>query len=273
MRVARVILAVPVALATGGCLSVTTLVRVKADGSGTLQRTAITNPQALDVLMEEADRQAGTPKGEKPGGPVEPSVPSPQLSEAETRALAAEFGEGVTFLSLESIDKPDARGATINLAFADVRTLRINPTNRFRAGGTVAPPKPEDFVRFRFGKAFSGNPQLTVIMGGLKADPSKPSRLPKDAKELALAQRVFKGMRLLVAVDVEGTVVKSTSPFVQGSRVTLMDLEFDKLLAAPDLQRLASFLPGSVEDVRAGLKGFSGLKLTLDPEVQIEFAK
>jgi hypothetical protein len=86
-----------------------------------------------------------------------------------------------------------------------------------------------------------------------------------------MMKQMFKGMRILVAVDVEGKVVKTNSPYVEGNRVTIIDFDFEKLMENPNVPNLDPIFEGSLDDARKALKGVKGIKMNVDPEVQVEF--
>jgi hypothetical protein len=280
MRLLRLTLAVPLALTAVGCINLQTIVKVKPDGSGTLHQTLTMNPQAMEAMMEGMARSMGgeVKKGDKPAAKMEKKT-VPGTSAAEAKAKAAEFGEGVTFTSVDPIEKPDAMGATLNFAFKDVNKLHINPKPDKPGKGmgmgapAAAEEKPEDRVKFRFAKAASGNPQLTVVMGEMKREPKKDATPtpPTGPEELAMMKQMFKGMRILMAVDVDGKVVKTNSPYVEGNRITIIDFDFEKLMENPNLKSLDPIFEGSLDDARTALKGVKGVKMNLEPEVQIEF--
>jgi hypothetical protein len=85
-----------------------------------------------------------------------------------------------------------------------------------------------------------------------------------------MAKQMLGGMRLAIAVEPEGTLVKTNSPFVDGRKVTLLDLSFDQLMGnEAAFARLQT--ARTPEDLRAVMKEVPGLKMTLDPQVTIEF--
>jgi hypothetical protein len=90
-----------------------------------------------------------------------------------------------------------------------------------------------------------------------------------------LVMQMFKGLHLGLAVNVEGKVVKTNSPYVEGSKVTLMDIDFDPLLSdEKGFKALSGKMDAAMGDDRKmmeALKGIKGLKITTDPEVSIEF--
>ena len=87
---------------------------------------------------------------------------------------------------------------------------------------------------------------------------------------------MFKGLHMGMAVDVEGKIVKTNSPYVEGSKVTLMDIDFDPLFSdEKGFKALSEKLEKSMGDERKtmeALKGFKGLRIVTEPEVSIEFA-
>jgi hypothetical protein len=176
MRFLRMTLALPLAASTVGCINLQTIVKVKPDGSGTMHQTMTMNPQAMEGMMEA---MAGkVTKNDKPAGKAEKKT-LPGTSAAEAKAKAAEFGEGVTFTSVDPIEKPDAMGATLNFAFKDVNKLTINPKPDKPGKAMGAPAseeKPEDRLKFRFARAASGNPQ------GSRARRLQPPRSPKSSR-------------------------------------------------------------------------------------------
>ena len=45
-----------------------------------------------------------------------------------------------------------------------------------------------------------------------------------------MLKQMFGGAHVTIAVEPAGTLVRTTSPFVDGSRVTLLDIDLDRLL-------------------------------------------
>jgi len=76
------------------------------------------------------------------------------------------------------------------------------------------------------------------------------------------------GLKIKTVVEVNGALVKTSSPHVAGSVVTLMEMDFDALDEAA-LRKLAE-APGNGPPTAAMVKGIKGIKVS-DPEVMIEF--
>ena len=65
--------------------------------------------------------------------------------------------------------------------------------------------------------------------------------------------------------------MQTSSPFVDGNRVTLVDVDIDRAAADPDLAKKLQSITRP-EDAKAAINSIPGLKITLDPEITIEFA-
>jgi len=252
----------------GGCLQSATLVRVNADGSGTVEERLLLTKAAVAQLT-----QLAAMGGEK-GKPFDP------FSEEDARKAAADLGPDVKFVSSTPIKTETAEGRSIVYAFTDINRLRVNQSPA-APGGMKPNPKPStkpesagDNLRFSLQRSATGSALLTITM--------PPFKMPTDSmpggdaggatspEQLAMVKQLFAGMRIVVAVQPAGRIIKSSSPYVDGQTVTLLDVPVDQLMnneaAFGAVQRAKT-----VEDLRAALKGVPGLKVALDPEITIEF--
>ena len=86
-----------------------------------------------------------------------------------------------------------------------------------------------------------------------------------------MLKKMLDGLKIAVDVEVAGPIVKTNSPYVQGNRVTLLEMDFTQVLA--DQQQLAQLSqPTSLEEAKQALKNIKGFKVNLDHELTIEFA-
>jgi len=279
MRSARILSVPALFLITAGCLSSTTLIRVRPDGGGTVVETVTMSPERFNQI---AGMKAMLPAGTPGAATAEP------FSEAEARAKAGRLGPGVTFVGSEKIETPQARGLKATYAFNDVTKLRVSEKPSAPAGSASAPARggdvPEE-IAFRFAKQPGGTALLTVVFPKARnpvarpALPAAPAPLagPTPAgpgpQQASMIREMFKGLKIDMAVEVEGRLVKTSSPFVDGSVVTLFDLDFDSLLANDAvLKQLQGPVNNSVEEAKKLARSAPGVKVNADPEVTIEFA-
>ncbi len=71
--------------------------------------------------------------------------------------------------------------------------------------------------------------------------------------------------------EVAGRIVKTNSPHVQGSRVTLVNMNFNDMLADESLLQKLQRVE-SLEQAKTVLKGVKGFTFNFDREVNVEFA-
>ena len=94
MRLLRLIAVLIATTGLTACLDSTTIVKVKPDGSGTVEQTTLMNTAALKGMMGGQSPQGGQVNG-------------PMMSKEELERMATRMGEGVRLVSTEPI-KGDA---------------------------------------------------------------------------------------------------------------------------------------------------------------------
>ena len=246
-----------------GCFQATTVIHVRADGSGTIEQRTLLTETAIDQLRTFAILGGGNADS------VDPT------SEAQARALAASIGPGVVYVSSAPITAPKAQGREALYSFADVTQLRISEQPALpgsvklpaSVGGDSTP------ISFALDRKPDGNVVLRIIVPRPAVFPTGPKGEPQPPtlEQITKVKALLAGARLTVAVEPEGKLVQTSSPFVEGNRVTLIDIDIDRAAADPDLaKKLQS--PKTLEETKAAINSVPGFKITLDPEITIEFA-
>jgi hypothetical protein len=272
---ARVRLAalIGVAALTSGCITALTNIKLRPDGSGTIE-------QSLSMNAAAAAQFAAMAKGFGDAAADNKDAPASDLpdffSEKEMKEAATKFGEGVTFVSSTPIKTADRVGRVATYQFADITQLKID--QKPQAGDMAGAPGGggADEVLFRFNKLPAGTSQLTVLFPEAKFDEARKEAAEQkkkqvaDPAQLAMMKKLFEGLKVGIDVSVLGTIVKTNSPYVQGSTVTLLEMDFSELLTNDQLLSQIGE-PGSLEEAKALLKNVKGFKINLDREVAIEF--
>jgi hypothetical protein len=249
-----------------GCFQASTVIRVNADGSGTIEQRLLLTDAAMDQL------RAFAILGGNSADTVDPT------SEAQARSMAAAIGPGVTYLSSTPVKTEKARGRDTVYAFTDVTQLRISEQPKvpggvsLRAQGVSTDSEP---ITFALTRQPDGNILLRILVPRPSvlsfATPNASGDVtPPSVEQIEMVKTVLAGASLTVAVEPEGRLVSTSSPFVDGNRVTLIDLDIDKAGSDPDLvKKLQS--PKTLEDAKVSFNSVPGLKITLDPEISIAF--
>jgi hypothetical protein len=267
MRWARGLLLALLCVVASGCLTSITTIKVKKDGSGTIEQSIAMKAEAAAQLAQMTSAFDSDAKGK--------AVPPELFSEKDMQEAATKFGEGVTFVSSQPIKTKDLVGRAAIYAFTDITKVRVNQKPPAPKGtSTETQAKAAEDVSFSFVKNPSGTSVVTVMFpepdlkkaaGAEKKDETKP-----DPQQLAMMKKMLDGLRIEIGLDVAGSIVKTNSPYVQGSKVTLLEMDFAQLMSNDEL--LAKVVnPSSIEDAKKALQGVKGMKVNLDREVMVEF--
>ena len=272
MQTGRVFAVLVPAVVLSGCLQSTTLVKVNADGSGTVETQALMTTAALAQVRQLAGAFGGTDA--KPFDP---------FSEQQMRDLASQMGEGVALVSTRPLQSPSAEGREAIYSFRDVSKLRLTqapaaPGGPSARAGAIGAGGQSDAMTLAMSKTAAGNALLTLHLGGNPlaglADRTgagdAQNGLPLPADQIALMQPMLAGMRVTLSVEPAGRLVKTSSPYVEGNTVTLFDIEMDALLNDAAFKQLQT--AKTSQEAKDALKSIKGVKLVLDPEITIEFA-
>lgn len=247
-----------VALTTTGCFHMTTVLTVRGDGSGTIDhRMLITNAGVAQL------KQFGALAG-GPGQPVDP------VSEEQARALAASIGPGVTYVSSTPTSTPLGQGRDAIYAFTDVSQLRISPAPAVPAGLPPRAGLPADTAPITFSLTHEANGNAVLHIHVPEPDFLGTLATPAAANQLAMIRMLLSGATVTLMAQPAGTLVRQTSPYVDGSRVTLLDIDLDQILR--DEASIAKMQSATTQDeARSALEHLAGLKIDLTREITIEF--
>ncbi len=275
-----------------GCIQDNVLINIKPDGSGTIEETVLVANSFIEMMQDMGkEMKEGGKEGEKQEGAdakkqEAPDIVGEMMEKAQKNTK--DFGEGVEFVSARRDKTDTASGYTAVYAFRDINrvTLSQNPGKNTpgddgkkskEEGGKNASGK--DNIRFAFKK---GSPaRLTVYMPPPKeAKKDKKDTAPEKAKTkpsddpqaIEMMKAIFKDMRVSIALNVEGDIVDTNATHRSGSKITLIDMDFGKLIGDVELlKKINDEKPESIEEVKKMVKGIEGLKLEFNSPVTIDF--
>lgn len=264
-----------------GCITSESLIKLNVDRSGTLEQLILVNVKTLEALPKMM--------GEMMGGTVKSSPPSSSpkgiqhrdlFDEATLRADAGRLGTGVRFVSTERVARGDMRGARVIYAFDDISALTIQPDPPMEVFGDM-PTKGSaaGALDLALTRLPNGNALLTVRLdeaGRSKKKAAAPGKAPKGETPAGMEEmlrQMFDGFRVAIDVEVNGRLVNTNSPFVDGSRVTVLEMDLGQLLRDDaNLKVFEKLDPGaSVSDMMPLLRDIKGIKVNQSP-LTIEFA-
>jgi len=263
VRSAKTFALLVLAIACSACFESTTVLRVKGDGSGTLLQRTIIKKAALAQLRSFSSLGGGR-------ATLDP------LSEDQARSLAGSLGEGVTLASTSRVNTDDGEGRESIYAFTDVTKLHVSeqpPTPGGVSVKTQGLSTDAPNITLNLTHEPDGDAVLHILVPppAIFAGPDGSGGInPVVIAQLQSLKGMLAGAHLLLAAEPQGRLVKTSSPYVDGQRVTLLEIDLDALLA--DDAFLAKLQAAKTPDeVRAAVKDAPGLKINLDPDITVQF--
>ena len=252
----RFLVAMFAVLFLSGCVQQHTVVKLKPDGSGTVEVTELFSKQFLAM------------GGDTPEGRAQ------IYSEAKSKAKAAVIG--AEFVKVEAMKDGTFEGQKATYTFKDITTVKFEQfgaDDKPQDGG--APKEPKDPVVVTFDKSDEGHHLLKLVFPKGKVKP-KPKDDPKkdpaeEATQLAAMKPLFEGARFSLVIIPEGEIVKTSSEFVDGSTVTLYDIPLPELLNHPDVMKKMDESPDDPETMSKLFKELKGMKMISNNEFTLEF--
>jgi hypothetical protein len=227
------------------------------------------NTQALRPMMQGLEQQ-----GAKPAGPA--------VNEADLKRAAERMG-GVTYVSGEPVKGPNGfEGTKAIFSFTDINKVRIDQDPNIAGstgGGFAAAAKSEDdAVQFKHTRA-GGVSTLIVTFpdkpGGAAKSDSPEASGPDMANPqmMAMMKSMFDGFKVVIDLEVLGSIVKTDADYVTGSKVTLLEMDLGQLMQdEAKLKEVQSKVkPGaSITEVKPYLKDVKGIKIN-NPVVTVVY--
>lgn len=274
---ARATLVLVSAFALSGCLHSSTLIRVRPDGSGTVEQRLMFSSEGIEKAF------AGM--GFKSTGATATKKSTP-ITEAQLETDLADLGEGVTLVSMAPISEARGfEGIAVKLAFTDIAALRTeefllpSPAAKEKGGNGVL-----DGIRFAVAPGADGTAVLTATFHeterkGTRSSSQNSAKGGKGRADLndpemrQMVKAMFQGFRIGLDLEIEGQIVRTNADHVNGSRITLAEIDLEALLReGKKLEALDKVLSpnASIAKMRPYLKDMKGLRIN-HPVVTVEF--
>jgi hypothetical protein len=266
MVVLRLVLLTGLGIVASGCINSASLIKVKPDGSGTIEQTMLVNMAAIKGLM------AGM-------GATQGKESESMLNEEEFKRAGERMG--VRPVSLTPMKEGNFQGAKAVYAFDDISKVRIDQDPQMAgssAGKISSAATSSNPIRFGFARQ-GGNSVITITVDEKAAAEatSKAQQAPSldkvDPAMMQMIKTMFEGFRILIDLEVDGKIVKTNADYVNGSRVTLLEVEMAGVFEDEEkLKALqAKVKPGAtIAELRPYLKDIKGVKVN-HPTVTIEY--
>lgn len=282
-----------------GCIQDSIVIHIKPDGSGTIEETSLLSNSMIDIMetiaggmtgsvnqkvdQDNKDAAKGDPKKEEKK--IRDEIMAKLMKDAADRAET--FGAKVKFISAKPVKTDTGSGYTAIYAFQDINLVKVNqnPSDKVDLQGAEKNDSSvkQESLLFKFTK---GSPSRLVVTFPAKKDAagdksSAPdstkdiegkSNKESDAQSMEMTKKLFQDMKLKISLQFAGTIVNTNATFRDGSTVTLMEMDFGKIMNNAKLfNQLAAAKPQSIEETKALVKSIEGLKIETNNPVTVEF--
>ncbi len=267
MRALRALAVLFATITLTACLNSTTIVKVKPDGSGTIEQTTLVNTAAL--------------KGMMPGGVEKPGA-GPVINREDLERTAARMGKGVRLVSAEkATGESGFEGTKAIFSFEDISQIQISQEPGMGGSGRLSTdPTADDPVKFNFARGATSS-TLTINYidkppsAAVQPDPTGKSEMPDLTNPMIMnmLKTMFKGFKINIGLEVVGTIVRTNAEYVTGPRITLLEMDIAELLSDEAKLRALQGKIGpdaSLSSVKPYLKDIKGIKID-GPSISVEF--
>jgi hypothetical protein len=254
-----------------GCLQVNTTVNLNRDGFGTIEEIVMMKTEAIDMIKEFTMAFDSTK-----------SEDFNMFNETELKDKAANYGEGVKYLSGEKVIVKGYEGFKVVYSFKDINKIKLNPSpeDKVPFGDDLDGVENEvvdDLLKFNFKK---GNPSTLVI------DFPKPqmenkqeteevtefedSTINEEAEQKMI--EMFDGMKMALYFKFKDDIVETDASFVKGSEVTLMEIDFSEIIKNKEVfNKFQNAKPETMEEFKEVVGDLEGIKIEFKEKVTIKF--
>ena len=264
MRPIRVLLAIVTSVALTGCINSTTLVKVKADGSGTVEQTTLMNVAAMKAMIPGATASGQTPAA---------------VNRADLERTAARMGKGVRLLSAEPAKNDSGfEGVKAIFEFDDINQVQVSqdPNTGNNPDRLSTEPSNADPVKFKLTRT-GGTSLLTINFTDKPAGDktAQPGDMPdfSNPMMMGMIKSMMKGFKINIDLEVVGSIVKTNAEYVNGPRITLLEMDIAELLSDESKLRALQGKLGpdsTLSQVKPYLKDIKGIKID-GPSISVEF--
>jgi len=253
-----------------GCLGSTVVLHVRADGTGTATARLAANREAFQAVRVMFGETTGNQRLED------------MFAAPDEAALERFFGSRVRLV--KSTLTPSAEGFTREtiVDFDDVTKLALTfpPLAQTLSSMHMAfgPGVPDAFIRFAVRPHENGDRLLIVRMPDSRIEPEPPQlepdrpATPAEQQEQALIKRLARSAGVRFFVELEPLLLRTNAPARDGSRVTILDLDFGKMVDAPEFEKAnPTPSPLSLQELLWHVGDIPGAITPSESEVFLEF--
>ena len=252
-----------------GCLQVETTINVKKDGSGTINEKVLMSKTFVNMIKEFTQA-------------FQDSASTEEFSffkDEEIIADAKDYGEDVKYVSHEFTSDDNWEGFHAVYSFNDITKIKIQPDPDSKVGMDEEGTERSEDNEYYFFKFKKGDVSELIIdrpdidFESDSNEVSEPDTSEQNDEEMEEEfLKMMEGMKINVALQVEGKIISTNASYVDDSEITLMQMDFGEMMKNKEnFKEFKSKEPKSIEEMKEFLGKFPGMKIEIEKPISVKF--
>jgi len=253
-----------------GCLQVETKINVAKDGSGTINEKVLLSRTFVNMMKEFAQAFQDSASTEE----------FVFFKDDEIIADAKDYGEEVKYVSHELINDDNWEGYEVVYSFNDVTKIKIQPDPGSKVGmgdeeGEATADKEYYFFKFKKGDVSELIIDRPPIELNSESEENKDTANTSEQNDEEMGEEFLKmmeGMKINIAVQVDGKIASTNASYVDGSNITLFQMDFGEMMKDKEsFKEFKNKEPKNIEEMKEFLEKFPGMKIEIEKPISVKF--
>ena len=256
-----------------GCLQVDTTINLKKDGSGTINEKVLMSKTFVNMMKEfaMAFQDSATAAEEE----------FSLFKDEDIISDAKEYGDDVKYLSHSFISNDEWEGYEAIYSFDDISKIRIQPDPDSKVAMSEDETGSEDEGEYYFFKFKKGDvseliidrPEIEFNKDSQEEESSSEEVTEQNDDELGEeALKMMDGMKINIAVKIDGEISSSNATYVDGSTVTLFQMNLSEMMKDKEaFKEFKNQEPKNIEEMKQFIEKFPGMKIEIQKPVSVKF--
>ena len=252
-----------------GCLQVETTINVKKDGSGTINEKVLMSKTFVNMIKEFAQA-------------FQDSASTEEFSffkDDEIIADAKDYGDDVKYVTHSFINNDQWEGFQAVYSFNDITTVKVQPDPDSKVGMSDEEAETTEKKEYYFFKFKKGDvSELTIdrpdidFASDSKEDVESDTSEQNDEEMGEEALKMMEGMKINIAIQVDGKISSTNASYVDGSKITLMQMDFGEMMKNKEsFKEFKNKEPKNIEEMKGFLEKFPGMKIEVEKPISVKF--
>jgi hypothetical protein len=196
------------------------------------------------------------------------------FKEDELKTKASEYGEGVKYVSGEEIKMDGWQGYKAIYSFEDLNKIKMETDPNTKVENPQDDGRETEHFSFKF---IPGDiAELIIDRSDLSSKmEDEEISVETDTENQELDDNLIKmmdGMTMTISLELNGEIMETNASFVDGSEVTMLDINFSELLKNKEgLELFKNNPPDNLDELKAIVENIPGMKVEFQKPVIVKF--